>query len=65
MLRIYMIFIKACAELPVEICHDTTGNGHAHSQDIDEDKNFILDNAPKRDENVVLKHKQQVMDLQV
>jgi len=51
-----MVPVKACAELPIQISNDTTSDGDTHSQHIDQNENFILENAAEGDEKIILKH---------
>ena len=51
-----MVPVKACAEFPVQVSNDTTSDGDTHSKHVDQNENFILDNAAEGDEKVILKH---------
>ena len=51
-----MIFIIFSAKFPDKKSNNATGNGNAQPKHVDNDKDFILYDAPKCDEAIVFQH---------
>ena len=46
-----MVPVKARAEFPIQVSNDTASDGDTHPQHIDQNENFILENAAEDEDN--------------
>ena len=53
---VLMVFVKTRIVIVVEIRDDAAGDGDAHSNNVDEDVQLVLEEIPECDEQIILDH---------